>query len=84
MRSQVSDQLAGIDWQVYRDVDLPGLAIRRTQDRCFFAVEEVVYTGNDQLEGFIVEGHLIGIEEIADIRVETAGVPRETCDRLTP
>lgn len=45
------------------DDDDPKLAIRRHTDRCFFKVEEVV-----EGEGYIVEGILIPLEDIAQVR----------------
>ena len=45
------------------DEDDPKLAIRRHTDRCFFKVEDVV-----EGEGYIVEGILIPLEDIAEVR----------------
>ncbi|MBL4700419.1 hypothetical protein JYU15_00505 [bacterium AH-315-I18] len=43
--------------------DDPKLAIRRHTDRCFFKVEEVV-----EGQGYIVEGILIPLDDIAEVR----------------
>jgi hypothetical protein len=41
----------------------PKLAIRRHTDRCFFKVEEIV-----EGEGYIVEGILIPLDDVAEVR----------------
>ncbi|MEM7682265.1 MAG: hypothetical protein AAF288_09955 [Planctomycetota bacterium] len=46
----------------------PGLAVRRSTDRCFFAVEESVYDARGELEGYVVDGFLIPAEDVADVR----------------
>jgi len=43
--------------------DDPRLAVRRVTDRCFHAVEEVVPG-----EGYIVDGFLIPLDEVAEVR----------------
>jgi hypothetical protein len=42
----------------------PRLAVRRYQDRCFHPVEEVI-----DGEGYIVQGILFPLDEIAQVRV---------------
>lgn len=49
----------------------PGLALRRRGDRCFHAVEEVVR------EGYIVEGLLILVEDVAEMREDAAACARK-------
>ena len=50
-------------YQISDEGDDPKLAIRRHTDRCFFKVEEVV-----EGQGYIVEGILIPLEDIAEVR----------------
>lgn len=50
-------------YQNPHDDEDPNLAIRRHTDRCFFKVEEVV-----EGEGYIVEGILIPLDDIAETR----------------
>jgi hypothetical protein len=61
--------VSAVDVSVFEGDD-PPLAVRRTGDRCFFAVEEV--TG----EGVIVEGFLIRFDEVEEFRMTVgAGDP---------
>ncbi|MEM8738998.1 MAG: hypothetical protein AAGG38_11060 [Planctomycetota bacterium] len=55
----------------------PGLALRRHTDRCFFTVEEVVpgpeRTGRPSVRGYVVDGHLIDPDDVAELRRTGAG-----------
>lgn len=51
------------------DEDDPKLAIRRHTDRCFFKVEEVV-----EGQGYIVDGILIPLEDVAECRHDDSDV----------
>ncbi|QDU32603.1 hypothetical protein KS4_06370 [Poriferisphaera corsica] len=57
------------DWD---DEEDPKLAIRRHTDRCFHRVEEVVQGG------YIVEGIMIGEDEVAEVRKtgDDGGLPQ--------
>ena len=58
------------------DAEDPRLAIRRHTDRCFFAVEELVPGPGARLAGFVVEGHLISPDEVAEVRrLDAKGPP---------
>jgi len=50
------------------DADEPCLALRRHADRCFFRVEEVVPYGDGSVRGFLVDGVLIAIDEVAELK----------------
>jgi|GEM_PF-3848680 len=50
------------------DADPPALAIRRHTDRCFFAVDELMPGPDGALIGFIVEGHRIDPDDVAEVR----------------
>ena len=55
------------------DADPPALAIRRHTDRCFFAVEELLPAPDGSLAGFVVEGHRIDPDDVAEVRRTDAG-----------
>ncbi|MEM6853087.1 MAG: hypothetical protein AAF593_01635 [Planctomycetota bacterium] len=50
------------------EADDPRLALRRHTDRCFFRVEEVLPHADGSVRGFLVEGVLIGVDEVAELR----------------
>ncbi len=50
------------------DADPPPLAIRRHTDRCFFAVEELMLGPDGALDGFVVQGHRIDPDDVAQVR----------------
>lgn len=65
-----------------RDADAtppPALAIRRHTDRCFFDVEEVVEEPDGSVRGYIVAGHLIDKDDVAELR----HAPSPGCERPT-
>lgn len=53
------------------DADPPPLAIRRHTDRCFFAVQELLQAPDGSLDGFVVEGHRIDADDVAEVRRDT-------------
>lgn len=55
-------------YQIPDDGEDPKIAIRRHTDRCFFAVEEIV-----EGEGYIVDGFLIPLEDVAEVREDDGG-----------
>jgi len=65
-----------------RDADatpMPALALRRHTDRCFFDVEEVVEEPDGSVRGYIVAGHLIDKDDVAELR----RTPSPGCDLRT-
>lgn len=56
----------------------PCLAVRRHTDRCFFAAEEAVPGPDGALVGYVVEGVLIPLDEIAETRPIVEGA--EACN----
>mgnify|MGYP006274210555 CR=1 FL=1 len=48
--------------------DRPNLAIRRHTDRCFFEAEEVIHGPGGGVEGYVVEGVMIDVDDVADVR----------------
>ena len=58
------------------EADPPPLAVRRHTDRCFFAVEEVLTDPTGAVDGFVVEGFRVPVEEVAELRREGGGCGR--------
>lgn len=52
-------------------------AVRRHTDRCFFAAEEVVHGPGGEVEGYVVEGVMWGIDDVAEVRPMTHAAPCE-------
>ena len=50
------------------EADRPGLAVRRTTDRCFFEVEEVCEDRDGRVIGYVVEGVMWLADEVAETR----------------
>lgn len=48
--------------------DPPRLALRRHTDRCFFRVEEVVPWPDGEVRGFLVDGVMIEVDDVAELR----------------
>jgi hypothetical protein len=51
-------------------MDPPPRALRRHTDRCFFPIDEVVEEPDGSVRGYIVEGHLIDKDDVAELRDE--------------
>lgn len=58
------------------DPDRPGIAIRRHQDRCFHAVEEIVPGG------YIVQGIFIDQDDVAAVRKDGDDASGDACVRV--
>jgi hypothetical protein len=59
----------------------PKLAVRRHTDRCFHRVEEIV---RGKHAGYIVQGVLIPLEEVAEtVTLNDQGQPMPTCRNTT-
>jgi len=52
----------------HTEPSVPGVAIRRHTDRCFFAVEETVEEADGSVRGYIVGGVLIDKDDVAEVR----------------
>jgi len=51
------------------------LAVRRHTDRCFFEAEEVVHDPSGEVAGYIVEGILWDVDDVAEVRpIDDSGV----------
>lgn len=50
------------------EADDPRLALRRHSDRCFFRVEEVLPHADGSVRGFLVDGVMIDIDDVAELR----------------
>lgn len=49
------------------------VAVRRATDRCFFEAEEPVLGPDGEVEGVVIEGFMVPIDELAEARVDTTG-----------
>ena len=76
------DQLTAADLDP--DAAVADLALRRHTDRCFFAVEEVVPHPGGGVRGFIVEGHLIDADDVAELRRGGSGASPAACRPTRP
>ncbi|MEM7625996.1 MAG: hypothetical protein AAF333_10240 [Planctomycetota bacterium] len=50
------------------EADNPELALRRHADRCFFRVEEVLPYPDGSLRGFLIDGVMVAVEDVAELR----------------
>ncbi len=66
------------------------VAIRRYTDRCFHAVEEVVYAGppgdvpgggSGEAMGYIIDGVMIDVDDVAEVRHIPDGGDRPACHK---
>lgn len=63
------------------DAEEPRLALRRHTDRCFFRVEEIVPHPDGTLRGFLIDGVMIAVEDVAELRrTDADGGALPTCD----